>query len=269
MNKLNQLQRQAQNHARGRRRPFIRILALGWLVTSCGCANSLPHMLGQQTSNGSRLSSHVPKNNDRVTLDMPRPQWDKPSARISDTAISVAEHKTNGVVPVSYDEPLPEVPVDPACVQPGQLACGPDGTNANCNVACAPEMPCGPMGEPVEQYWNDQEYIYDGGDREPRVQVNADWRVNGLDSQDTVAHYETLEGKLCVSPSNRVPIYAPRFGAVRKSTAPILSAGAVGPRGMLDPRAAVVKASNEPIVDVTRPEGPKLRDAIAPIDSFA
>lgn len=124
------------------------------------------------------------------------------------------------------------------------------------------------MGEPVPQYWNDQEYLYDGGDREPRVQVNEDWRVHGLDSQDTVAHYETIDGKLCVSPSNRVPIYAPRFGAVRKSTAPILKAAAVGARGMLDPQGAVVKASNEPTGDLARPEGPRLRDAIAPIDSL-
>ncbi len=124
------------------------------------------------------------------------------------------------------------------------------------------------MLEPVPQYWNDQEYLYDGGDRAPKVEVTENWRVHGLDSQDTIAHYETIEGKLCVSPSNRVPIYAPRFGAVRKTTAPTLQAGAVGARGMTDPRGPGIKASNEPVGDLALPQGPKLRDAIAPIDSL-
>ena len=37
---------------------------------------------------------------------------------------------------------------------------------------------------------------------------------------------------------------------------------------MLDPQGAVVKASNEPTIDLAKPEGPRLRDAIAPIDSL-
>ena len=60
------------------------------------------------------------------------------------------------------------------------------------------------------------EYVYDGSDREKRVQVDGDWNVYGMDSEDTFGHFDTLDGKRLVSPSNRVAIYAPRFSAVRR-----------------------------------------------------
>jgi uncharacterized repeat protein (TIGR01451 family) len=46
--------------------------------------------------------------------------------------------------------------------------------------------------------------------------VKSDWTVQGLHSGDTVVHYDTLDGKTIVTPSNDVCIYAPRFAAVRK-----------------------------------------------------
>jgi len=60
------------------------------------------------------------------------------------------------------------------------------------------------------------EYVYDGSDREKRVQVDGDWNVYGMDTEDTFGHFDTLDGKRLVSPSNRVAIYAPRFSAVRR-----------------------------------------------------
>lgn len=60
------------------------------------------------------------------------------------------------------------------------------------------------------------EYIYDGSDREARVQVDGDWNIYGMDTEDTFGHFDTLDGKRLVSPSNRVDIYAPRFSAVRR-----------------------------------------------------
>lgn len=60
------------------------------------------------------------------------------------------------------------------------------------------------------------EYVYDGSDREKKVQVDADWNIYGMDTEDTFGHFDTLDGKRLVSPSNRVEIYAPRFSAVRR-----------------------------------------------------
>ncbi len=64
--------------------------------------------------------------------------------------------------------------------------------------------------------WPADEYLFDGGDHPPSVQVMQDWTVLGLDQEDTVAHYDTLDGRTEVQASNRVPIYAPRFAAVRQ-----------------------------------------------------
>ena len=60
------------------------------------------------------------------------------------------------------------------------------------------------------------EYVFDGNDRGSRVKVDPSWNVYGLDTEDTVGHFDTLDGRRIVTPSNRVAIYAPRFGAVRK-----------------------------------------------------
>jgi uncharacterized repeat protein (TIGR01451 family) len=82
----------------------------------------------------------------------------------------------------------------------------------------------GPLSEPeclsacfewqTERQAND-EYIYDGGDRNAKTTVAADWRIQGLDTQDTIVHFDTLAGKRIVTESNRVQIYSPRFAAVR------------------------------------------------------
>lgn len=60
------------------------------------------------------------------------------------------------------------------------------------------------------------EYIADGGDDGAPAYATPDWQVRHLDSEDTVAHFDTLDGRILVEPSNRVHIYSPRFGAVRQ-----------------------------------------------------
>ena len=61
-----------------------------------------------------------------------------------------------------------------------------------------------------------EEYVFDGSDRGLKIQVDPDFNVYGLDPEDTFGHFDTLDGERIVVPSNRVAIYAPRFGAVRK-----------------------------------------------------
>lgn len=67
------------------------------------------------------------------------------------------------------------------------------------------------------------EFLCDGGDQKLAVQVNPDWTIRGLDLEDTVVHYDTLEGATEVEASNKVCIYAPRFAAVRKTVGPVLA----------------------------------------------
>lgn len=70
----------------------------------------------------------------------------------------------------------------------------------------------------------DDEYICDGGDTELEVRVHKDWSVFGIDQTDTVGHYDTVDGRTIVEPSNRVCIYSPRFGAVRQIIGPVINA---------------------------------------------
>jgi uncharacterized repeat protein (TIGR01451 family) len=60
------------------------------------------------------------------------------------------------------------------------------------------------------------EYLIDGSDRNFRAYVDEDWKVHGLDAEDTIGHFDTLDGRRIAAPSNRVAIYAPRFATVRR-----------------------------------------------------
>lgn len=59
-----------------------------------------------------------------------------------------------------------------------------------------------------------EEYLFDGGDRDLPVHYDSFHRL-GLDTEDTVAEYQDDDGELHVEPSNRVSLYAPRFGVVQ------------------------------------------------------
>jgi len=74
--------------------------------------------------------------------------------------------------------------------------------------------PWAPPG--LRRPWPRDEYLRDGGDRGVSTGIGKDWSVRGLDLEDTIVHFDTLDGRTIVEPSNRVHIYAPRFAAVRK-----------------------------------------------------
>ena len=65
-------------------------------------------------------------------------------------------------------------------------------------------------------FWPQQEYLVDGGEGQTKVTVREDWTVLNLQPENTVAHFDTVDGRTLVEPSNRVHLYAPRFGSVRK-----------------------------------------------------
>ena len=73
----------------------------------------------------------------------------------------------------------------------------------------------------IGQPWPQDEYLRDGGDGGLPAGVSAQWEVRGLELEDTIAHYDTVDGQTVVEPSNRVHIYSPRFGAVRKVVSPV------------------------------------------------
>jgi uncharacterized repeat protein (TIGR01451 family) len=142
---------------------------------------------------------------------------------------NIAPYQAAMIAPASYqaDAPsvMPESSVTPGIASPqavvpgipqAQLhgltqSCPCEGSPYDVETGCRPWTPPG-----ISSPWPDDEYLCDGGDHNPAVRVRSDWSVIGLDLEDTVVHYDTLDGETHVEPSNRVCIYAPRFAAVRR-----------------------------------------------------
>lgn len=87
------------------------------------------------------------------------------------------------------------------------LSCGPCSSGDSCAITLDPY---GPMPGPSD------EYLCDGGDFVTPAGVTKDRKIVGLQPEDAISHYDTADGRVLVTPSNRVCIYAPRFAAVRR-----------------------------------------------------
>jgi uncharacterized repeat protein (TIGR01451 family) len=100
-------------------------------------------------------------------------------------------------------EKLPHMPVEPQCYQGHPLP--------NC-----PQTPWAPPG--IAGPWPHDEYLQDGGDEYVQVNLGAQGEIRGLELEDTVAIYDTKDGRTKICASNKVCLYAPRFAAVRQVT---------------------------------------------------
>jgi uncharacterized repeat protein (TIGR01451 family) len=81
------------------------------------------------------------------------------------------------------------------------------------------------MPDGIKKPWPADEYICDGGDLGDNARVKYNWDVVGLEPEDTIAHFDTVDGKTEVVASNKCCIYAPRFAAVRRVINPVLYEG--------------------------------------------
>ena len=140
-------------------------------------------------------------------------------------------------------------------------ACGPDcGCTVGSQTACLPNE--------GQQLIDVQEYLFDGGDLDPALVVRKDATVAGLNPTDTIAYYETYDGKLCVTPTNRVPIYAPRFGAVRQVTGIVLSEQALATERILAPVSPSRFEEKNLVSSMTQPVAPQGEESVRLIDAF-
>ena len=170
---------------------------------------------------------------------------DRAGARAAITDKQAAAARRSDVQQVAWQEspappatpapqPYPYIPGPPPAWShtaqshaPGCPCCSPEagggfhfGSYAD---GVSPHMQCAPDG--LACPWPADEYICDGGDNNLNANVRKDWAVVGLEQEDTIAHYDTLDGKTEITESNKVCIYAPRFAAVRKVVAPVLHEG--------------------------------------------
>lgn len=143
------------------------------------------------------------------------PSVTKPAAfHLSPPAASVSPQLQDPAAPVFQNrEGLALIDAPQAATVVPQLQAGGVWSSDPCNL-CPPPQTVG--AAPGQQSFHRDEFLFDGGDKNFQVTVDQDWNVNGLDIEDTVGTFDTVEGNRHVVPSNRVAIYAPRFAAVRK-----------------------------------------------------
>jgi uncharacterized repeat protein (TIGR01451 family) len=91
---------------------------------------------------------------------------------------------------------------------------GPPGMERGVPMPYTPTGPWSPPG--IATPWPADEYLRDGGHQGSPVQVSSRGELHGLQMEDTVAQFETLDGHTYAQASNPVYVYSPRFGAVRQ-----------------------------------------------------
>ncbi len=110
------------------------------------------------------------------------------------------EQAGEGAAVIIRDD-LVELEADPT------LSCDSCNFSSGCTI---PLDPYGPLPGPAD------EYLCDGGDFVSPAGVTMERKIVGLEPEDAISHYDTADGRVLVTPSTRVCIYAPRFAAVRR-----------------------------------------------------
>jgi uncharacterized repeat protein (TIGR01451 family) len=177
------------------------------------------------------------------------------SCRTAKPEYRVAAHEpAAAVVRLQSPDAAPSQSFTPPARIPSHLTAGqiaratslpPGFRPAACHAGCCACCSNGPARGP------DDEYLCDGGDYGLPAGVRADWSIVGLESEDTIAHYDTVDGRTIVTPSNKVCIYAPRFAAVRQVIDLREYANAAGPEGAIQKVAPVRVDERDVIVAAT------------------
>lgn len=213
------------------------------------------------------------------------------------TPIAATNSAAQTVMPVTYEERFSDQPVVQPVNPPGSSVrvgdesvtatpvglrhrianqCQTPGCTSGC-MSCSPggmgDQACGPGGAMMPMIPNPQgidgnEFLCNGGDQPPRARARVGDQIIGVEVEDTVARYKTVRGETHVTPSNRVCVYAPRFGSVRRVTGADVGEIAVGPRGMLHRDTPIGVDHEEPGLAVTGRDLPIRNDLIRGPDAM-
>ena len=95
--------------------------------------------------------------------------------------------------------------------------------------------------------WPADEYLHDGGNAGPPIRVGLKGELLGLEMEDTVARYSTLDGRTLVEPSNKVSLYSPRFHAVRQVVDVEINQQRNRATGVVEPVKPLSPRTSEPV----------------------
>jgi uncharacterized repeat protein (TIGR01451 family) len=102
---------------------------------------------------------------------------------------------------------------------PGEAPSPQPGMEQGPPLPIAAYLPWTPPG--IRPPWPEDEWLRDGGDC--GVPVGVSDGAAGLQMENTLAVYNTIDGRTLVTPSNDVYIYSPRFAAVRQVVGLVLN----------------------------------------------
>jgi uncharacterized repeat protein (TIGR01451 family) len=227
------------------RRSFYLVAALP-LLTFCSCKGlQVPFRSigpGADTAKAAALADAQvqPAAHNAANLPERVPLAPPPVVTAAQPVQPAAYQQPRFVRPVGYypgvNAPAPSLPPSAYTGQP--MEGGHHGHHGGSCPCCGPRAPFqfspdvsqadpygGWMPDGLKMPWPSDEYICDGGDLNEDVRVKQNWDVVGLDPEDTVAHFDTIDGKTEVVASNKCCIYAPRFAAVRKVINPLVHEG--------------------------------------------
>jgi uncharacterized repeat protein (TIGR01451 family) len=239
----------------------LQTIAIAFFATATGC-NSVG---GQNLLSNSLRQSRAASDSQPVAMSLRDNLQPVPATPVR-----------REIAQVSYQEPLtrPESPVQVASLLNPQATQASYQVAGSCSPTCGPECGCragsdsGCAPYPGQDIVNVQEYLFDGGDLDPALAVHSDASIAGLNPTDTIAYYETYDGKLCVTPTNRVPIYAPRFAAIRQVTGVVLSEHALATERILAPVSASRFEDKNLASSMVQPVAPQAEEKVSLIDAF-
>ncbi len=252
------------------KRSFVTAIRLRWLrlalalpmLVNAGCTG-LNARRGMSSNGVERVAYEYEKPGKVNGAPNPVPPAVRPTQSDSSVATParVSPTPSSGeVVQVSFQDEIARSGTSCQACSPNVAACGPQA-DCGCQSACS----CQHDGQRISDR---QEYIHDGGDLDPWAGMKRDGSLAGLGITDTVAHYETEGGKVCVTPTNRVAIYAPRFGAIRKITGPMASNKATPTGRMLSPVIPHGQQTFDFASAAMTPVGPQSQETTSLIDAF-
>ena len=149
-----------------------------------------------------RIGGRVPSQNATSGLLPPEFCFGSPPWRLNRTVPPL-----NVVPPLRSETPPDSLTIDPELKSAG-LSVMEKRQEMESHPWRPPHRPAGPGGRA-------DEYMVSGDDTGKPAYVE-EWTVHNFNAGNTIAHFDTLDGKVVVEPSNRVHIYAPRFGSIRK-----------------------------------------------------
>jgi uncharacterized repeat protein (TIGR01451 family) len=241
----------------------IMVIAMATLIL-CSCRSSNPLQKNGPAPVGPAPSAAAPGQAPIAPVGQPAGTGTTPVAPAGIAIPAQYGQMPYGAVRTSYNAPIcPPLGND----MPGQMngpmdgsmrpPMGPPGMEGGVPLGAAPVGPWMPPG--VLPPWPDDEYLTDGGNSGPLPAVNKQGQTMGLHLEDTVAHYETVDGRTVVEPSNKVAIYAPRFGSVRQVVDAEESDQRNRATGLIEPVKPFTPRTSDAIV-INRQQTQPLRD---------